>query len=280
MITQPVKNETHENNPLHFYEVMNYPIPLNKEYFFYNKKSLKKEKLSNIFSRTNKSPYHDEYLRFINKRSFLYRNLPFIKEIYLANSITFNALKEDSDIDLFVICENWRVRTARFFMSILFFMYWLKRSKNNERKKFCLSFFVDEDHSNLEKLLQSKKDIYLPYRITHLVPLYYEKIITIYKNNKRVKNFLPQYPENQTIFLWNKYTMWNWKIKEYFERSFSWSFWDNFENFLQKRWGKRIAKIKEKNPVTHKWIITEKWILKFYYDKRKRYSDLFFKADN
>ena len=31
----------------------------------------------------------------------MYQSLPFVKEIFLCNSISFNALKRDSDIDLF-----------------------------------------------------------------------------------------------------------------------------------------------------------------------------------
>lgn len=61
----------------------------------------------------------NEFLAFLKKWKFLYCNFPFVEEIFLANSISFNALKENSDIDLFVITKQGRIWTARFIMSLI-----------------------------------------------------------------------------------------------------------------------------------------------------------------
>ncbi|MDR0650197.1 MAG: hypothetical protein LBG59_02025 [Candidatus Peribacteria bacterium] len=47
----------------------------------------------------------DDYIAEIEKYATLYKSLPFVEEIYLCNSITFNALHQDSDIDLFIIAR-------------------------------------------------------------------------------------------------------------------------------------------------------------------------------
>ena len=138
-----------------------------------------------------KNDYLDEYLEFISKWSFLYRNFPFVKEIYLANSISFNALNSSSDIDIFVVSKCNRVWIARLFMSFFMLLFCIKRTKNKVAKRFCLSFFVDEYNKNLEPLLLSEKDIYLPYWVVHLVPLYAENFPSIYKSNFWVKKYLP-----------------------------------------------------------------------------------------
>jgi hypothetical protein len=149
----------------------------------------------------------DEYLAEIEKYATLYKSLPFVDEIYLCNSITFNALHQNSDIDLFIITRPGRIRTAKF-RAMLFFMFaGIKRSLNNKRKKVCLSFFVTADHQNLYALSLPHLDIYLSYRIQHLVLLYQaneKKKPEFFKKNKRVQGILPNYPGEQCIFLGNR----------------------------------------------------------------------------
>jgi predicted nucleotidyltransferase len=45
----------------------------------------------------------DEYLQEIEKLKPILKSIPFIEHIYLCNSITFNSLNKESDIDLFII---------------------------------------------------------------------------------------------------------------------------------------------------------------------------------
>ena len=93
---------------------MNYPVPKNTELFFqYSdtertsaKKLLKEiEEQENSFSRDQKSEYMDEYLKEIKRLKSIFQSIPFIEQIFLCNSISFNALDKNSDIDLFIIAE-------------------------------------------------------------------------------------------------------------------------------------------------------------------------------
>ena len=119
-----VKNGIHEDDRgFRFYRIMNYPLPKHKEYFAYKEKIKIDLSQKSEFSRNNKNPNMEEYVGFIDNFGFLYKNFPFVKEIYLANSITFNALKNHSDIDIFVISETNRVRLTRLFMSCMMFIY-------------------------------------------------------------------------------------------------------------------------------------------------------------
>ena len=128
MVVENVKNEVLEDKAFRFYRIMWYPVPRNKNVFSYWLK-LKAERSDSDFSWDKESEYLDEFLNYINKWWNLCKNFPFVKEIYLANSITFNSLTNDSDIDLFVVCENWRVRTAILIVSFLMMLFWIKRSK-------------------------------------------------------------------------------------------------------------------------------------------------------
>ena len=280
MVQQNVKNEVHEDRTFRFYRIMWYPIPLNSGVFAFRHK-YKVEETGNSFSWNERSKFMDEYIHFINKWWFLYRNFPFVKEIYLANSISFNALSSDSDIDIFVVCYQWRVWTARLFMSLFMLIFWIKRNNKIFSKKFCLSFFIWEDRVNLSDILIDEKDIYLPYWIAHLVPIYlHDWYASIFTNNDWIEEYLPNYNMKQNIFLWNKLYRWNWLFKNMIEFLLCWKIWFIFEKILQKKWGARMRKIMSNNPESHEWNICEKSMLKFYKDMRKYYSDLFFSSDN
>ncbi|MDR2190942.1 MAG: hypothetical protein LBP53_07410 [Candidatus Peribacteria bacterium] len=149
----------------------------------------------------------NDYLSEIEKYATLYKSLPFVEEIYLCNSITFNALHEHSDIDLFIITRPGRIRTAKFRAMVMFTFAGIKRSLKKKEKKVCLSFFITADYQNLYALSLPHLDIYLSYRIQHLVLLYHvetTKPPEIFKKNKRVQGILPNYPGKQCIFLGNQ----------------------------------------------------------------------------
>ncbi|MDR3168628.1 MAG: hypothetical protein LBU27_02515 [Candidatus Peribacteria bacterium] len=88
---------------------MKYPIPRNVERFFVEKK-IKGDSADQLpsrcsFSRSRKSPLMEEYLDEIAKHSKLYQSLPFVETMYLCNSLTFNTLHQDSDIDVFIVAQ-------------------------------------------------------------------------------------------------------------------------------------------------------------------------------
>lgn len=117
-----VENEVQETKDLsfRFYKVMDYPIPQEEDYFAYHtKKKVRACPSSPSFSRSKKSSLMSDFLIFLKRWKFLYSNFPFVEEIFLANSMTFNALSSSSDIDLFVITQQGRIWTARFMMSLI-----------------------------------------------------------------------------------------------------------------------------------------------------------------
>jgi predicted nucleotidyltransferase len=59
------------------------------------------------------------YLDHIQSYARLYRSIPFVEQIYLCNSITFNALHEGSDIDILIITKPgmlWLARARSWLM--------------------------------------------------------------------------------------------------------------------------------------------------------------------
>ena len=116
---------------LRFYEIMNYPVPKNNELFLQysdtentnaNKilKKIDENGIENSFSRDKKSEHMDEYLQEIKRLKSTFQSIPFVEQIFLCNSISFNALDGNSDIDLFIIAKPGRIRTVKFRSMILF----------------------------------------------------------------------------------------------------------------------------------------------------------------
>jgi hypothetical protein len=194
----------------------------------------------------------------------------------LCNSITFNALDDNSDIDLFIIAQPWRIRSVKFRSMIFFLLNWSKRLWKNIRKKICLSFFITSDRQDLYRISLPTLDIYLAYRIAHLVPIYkWEKdsdFNSIYHQNKRIKWILPNFPEKQTISLWIKPIEWNSKIKNILEFLWNSRLWNIFERIV-KHLQKSIIRLKRiRNPVLNKDVIISDSMLKFHQDLREKIS--------
>ena len=271
-------------SPFCFYEVLGYPIPLNSSAFAYQQKMKEENRIEKSdflyhwinFSREKENPYHKEYLTFLKKWSWLYKQFPFVDAIYLANSMTFNALHANSDIDLFVVTQERRVRLARFFMTLMMWVYSIKRRGKIIRKRFCLSFFVDRNNQNLETLLLHKRDIYLPYWIAHLVPIHLHAWALIYSQNLWIQNYLPNRSPQQHISLGIHPSQGRGLFRKIIEICFYWWIGNFFEYCIQKIWSLRIHYLIAKKPELHRGVLYTESILKFHNDKRNQYSELIF----
>lgn len=206
----PIANTLEDNQHLVFYKIMNYEVPRHYSYFLFEKKWWKKQEDilrgqefppdEEKYSRDKKNEYMEDFLSYIKKYARLYRSVPFIQSIYLCNSITFNDLHKDSDIDLFIVAKRGALRRARLRSALLFFFFGLKRGVvRGKKRKFCLSFYVTHTHQNLYNIMLPQNDIYFIYRLAHLVPLYQEVPENIYKHNKWLESALPNFPGRHCI---------------------------------------------------------------------------------
>lgn len=255
-----------------FYKIMNYPVPKQKEFFYFERKTDISNIISIWLSWEEKNKLMDKFIERINKYWKLYQSIPFIKEIFLCNSISFNALKRDSDIDIFIITKENSIRRARFFSAIFFKLLWIKRSITNKQQKFCLSFYITENNKNLYPIAIKKTDIYLTYRLAHLVPLYQESLNknSMFEKNKRFKELIPNHPQEYCIDIWNKIFTWKSKTKKRLEFIFGWIIGRLIEKLIKLiRLPILLNKI---NKLWSKWkqIVINDQMLKFHNDIREQ----------
>lgn len=123
--------------------------------------------------------------------------IPGVKMIAICNDLAWSNAPEKSDVDFFVITAHHKIWFVRFWAAIFLKIFGLRPSPKKIQDKICLSFFVDENHLNLESIAICRPDIYLIYWIAQLVPIYdcggvYEKFI---KANSWIKEYLPNFFE-------------------------------------------------------------------------------------
>jgi hypothetical protein len=147
-----------------------------------------------IKTRQERRGYAERKIKKAARLSKLFKLIPWIKMIAVGNMIGDDNLKDESDIDLFIITEPERIWLARFFCAGLSQLLGLRPKENNTRDKICLSFFASEEAMDLEKLmLERGGDIYFIYWLAGLRPVYnktgtYEKFM---EANGWIKNYLP-----------------------------------------------------------------------------------------
>ena len=277
----PIANTLEDNEYLVFYKIMNYDVPRHYSYFLFEKKWWKKQE--DIlrgqefppdevkYSWDKKNAYMDDFLSYIQKFNRLYRSIPFIQSIYLCNSITFNALHADSDIDVFIVTKKWGLRRARLWSAIMFFLFGLKRGAiRGKKKKFCLSFYVTQSHQNLYNIMLPQNDIYFIYWLAHLVPLYQETPENIYKHNKWLESALPNFPGRHCIDIWLKATSGKSKFKKIVEFLSGWILGSLREYLIQLV---RLPIVIYKNKQLWergRGVVVNKNMLKFHMDIRKK----------
>lgn len=274
------------NNP-RFYTLMHYPVPCFPRLFWkWENEGQGSEQIEikvSCFSWEEKTPLLVSFLQEVSRYEKTYRSLPFVDLIFLCNSISFNALHKDSDIDFFMVTSPKRVWTARFFSSLVFFLMGIKRSSKTIVQKFCLSFFVDWTAADLSDLRIWNDDVYLTYWTAHLVPIYESyrwQSSLFYEKNKWIQEYLSIPILWQQFFLWNEVFIGSSLFKRFLEFLLGGRLGDAVEAIIRWFWSKRIRYLNKKYGTSHADVFISDSILKFHKDIRVQVSNDFLWYDN
>ena len=270
-----------------FYEVMKYPVPQQQDLYRYineiqegESKTLPDDQpIQTQFSRQTENDLMKSYQSFLSERVNFLRHIPFIRQIYLCNSITFNALHPWSDIDLCIITKPWYLRYARLWSWLFFSFLQLKRSawRGDHSYRFCLSFYIDAEHSNLISLRKQQGDVYLSYRLAHTVLLYTNNEYPadyFHSQNTQLLSYLPHHPSTQTIFLNIPVLEGSSRWKKIIEKILSTLPGQRLQNLIRliRGWIINTYKTSKLSSHSKEHIIVSWTMLKFYTDKRTVYQ--------
>lgn len=174
---------------------------------------------------------------FIRLLSFM----PFVRGIWLCNSMGWNNARRLSDIDLVIIAEDRHVWTARFFTAALMKLLRQRPGEQHAAKALCLSMYISNAHLNIEDSRLSPTsiggDIYFDFWCTQLYPVMdrndlYRRFCT---ENQWLSNTFADIAWTEPV----PHRQLNWKSwQKNLQRAFEFFMWP-FEQIL-KRWQFRI----------------------------------------
>ena len=276
-------------DPYLFYTVMDYPLPPRRKCFFYQHDLLLNDddKDSEQASLTEHdripasypSLYQNELFEQMRKKLIKYRRLrrsiPFLEAVYVWNSMSFNALDQNSDIDVCIVANTWRLWHVRMWSVLLTSLFSIKETAHRRHGKLSLSFTIDKDHGDLHRFKLLPHDPYLIYRIAHLVPIYLrhdDHAFNIFKHNAWILHYLPHHPLRQVIDLWVPITRqrnwWRCSI----ERLMNWKLWDLTEWLIHILWMPVLYFKRSRSATKEHNTVIGPGVLKFFHDKRAYFA--------
>jgi hypothetical protein len=258
---------------------MQYPNPEPEQRFWYDKKYSRKIEQKNS-TRKKINPHVKNLLKIIQKYDNIYASLPFVTHIYLCNSLTFNAADENSDIDLTFIVQDKRLWTARLYSVLFFRLSGIKRTSKHTKQRFCLSFYLTHNHSNIYNIKRPHTDIYLHYRLIHTIPYYIapgHNPHHLIQNNQRIQATLKNHPQYHTVRRDKKENHTCTKqtnTKKILQKIHQGRRGDIVEYMIKIIWFGIISRKKKRLGKKQQHIIVSDTMLKFYHDKRDIFQDI------
>ena len=224
-----------------------------KSYFWIKNSSSKIEE--DFYKKTKK------YINYI-------KWIPWLKMIWIWNSISMNCSTKKSDIDLFIVTSPNKLWFVRITITLIFSILWVRKTKNKHAWRFCLSFFATTNWLNFWDFA-IKNDIYLYFWIIYFKPIldYNNTYKLFLEQNKSWADFseyknIIKNNKNYINFKWNnkKNKEWKYALKEVL---LGYSFPTFLNKILKKIFLPKTLKHFEKiwKP---SWIIINNNLLKFH----------------
>lgn len=209
----------------------------------------------------------------VNRYRWIFESIPYVRVVAICNTLAINNTSKNSDIDLFIITQEKRLFTSRLILTFWLHLLGIRRHGKKVAGRFCLSFFITENHLSLESICIKPQDIYLAYWIRTLQPItgsleVYEKFMNANRfwlnkffiqnsfakltHYKKPNRFLQKIQNLQEIFL-------NTSLGEKIET--------HLESWQLKRATAKRTKLPSKNPRTG--VIVSKEMLKFHNKDRR-----------
>ncbi|OGH92800.1 MAG: hypothetical protein A2534_02200 [Candidatus Magasanikbacteria bacterium RIFOXYD2_FULL_39_9] len=135
----------------------------------------------------------EKKLKIARRALRIIRSVPFLKAVFVCNTVASEQASIDSDIDFFIVTAKNRIWITRLFVTFLLGLFRLRRVKNRVKDKICLSFYVTEEALDLSKFRVIDDDVHFAFWINQMLPAYdpdnfYAKFL---EANSWTKKYLP-----------------------------------------------------------------------------------------
>ncbi len=126
----------------------------------------------------------DEKIELALKYGQLIQKFPFIKATLISGSLSKHIMREDSDIDFFIISKANRIWISKLFLKIYKILF-----LGNSKEHFCINYFIAE-----ADLYIKEQNTFTATELATLIPIGCEAAYqNLLKENEWYKAFLPNY---------------------------------------------------------------------------------------
>lgn len=140
---------------------------IEKESGFYGFGDLKEK----VPRRQKGNELADMQLEVAKRRSKFISNFPFVRAVMISGSLSKEYMDADADIDFFVVTKPGRLWLARTLLILYKKIFLL-----NSHKTFCMNYFIDEAHLEIED-----KNIFTATEVAFLIPTYNKDLYTNFR---------------------------------------------------------------------------------------------------
>jgi len=148
---------------------------------------------ASVESRQQSVPLLQEKLHIAKRACNKLRWIPFVRAVFVCNTVAAATASADSDIDVLILIKKGRMWLTRFLITAVLTCFRLRRHGKRVANRICLSFFVTDDALDFSSIRWGEPDIYLIYWLTQLIPVYDPETLlrTIQQSNAWVRDYLP-----------------------------------------------------------------------------------------
>lgn len=126
----------------------------------------------------------EKYLALARKKALLISKFPFVRGVLASGSLSKGYMDDTSDLDFFIVTAPkrlWIARTLLVMYKRLFLF--------NSHKYFCVNYFVDEDHLEIEE-----KNLFTATELATVIPLYgAAEFESLHRANAWIRDFFPNH---------------------------------------------------------------------------------------
>lgn len=131
----------------------------------------------------------DKYREKAFKIAKFINRFPFVEGVGISGSLSKGILYDDGDFDFFIITKTGRVWLARTLLVL-----YKKIFLFNSRKFFCVNYFIDTDHLEIEE-----HNRFTAVEVFTLIPVSGSIFKEFYHFNKWVEGYFPKMNNNKEI---------------------------------------------------------------------------------
>lgn len=142
-----------------------------------------------IERRKTASEQAQKHLKKAHQVGRLINRFPYVRGVAISGSLSKGVLYHDSDFDFFIITDANRLWVARTILILYKKLFLL-----NSRKYFCVNYFIDTQHLEIEE-----KNIFTATELFTLRPVSGDIFQTFYSNNDWVQHHFPGYESEKSV---------------------------------------------------------------------------------